>query len=78
MKKLDKEVKEFVEEVGYNICKKAGLGATISAFYMGMTPDPNDNGDFDDIANELGLLGKEVNYWEDLWYKKDSWFNQMG
>ena len=32
--------------------------------------------DFYEIAAELGLSRKEVNYWEDLYWKKDSWLNK--
>lgn len=76
-KSLDTEVKEFITEVGKSVCKKAGLAATVSAFYLGNYPNPNDTGDFDEVANELGLSRKDANYWEDLWYKKDSWFNNL-
>lgn len=75
-KKFDKEVQQFIEELGYHNCRKAGLGATMKAFYLGIGLEPS--GDFDEIANELELSRKETNYWEDLWYKKDSWFNQLG
>lgn len=74
---LDIEVKEFINDIGKNICKKAGFASTVVAFYEGRTPDINFAGDFDEIANELGLTEKEIKYWEDLWYKKNSWFNQL-
>ena len=32
----------------------------------------------DEVANDLGLSTREYNYWDDLYYKKNSWFNQMG
>lgn len=77
MSNLEKDIKDFVDNVGKSTCKKAGLSATMKAFYLGMTPSTEDSGDFDEVANELELSRKEANYWEDMWYKKDSWFNQM-
>ena len=75
-KKFDKAVQQFIEELGYHNCRKAGLGATMKAFYLGTDLDIYSS-DFDEVANELELSRKDANYWEDLWYKKDSWFNQM-
>lgn len=75
---LEKDIKKFVEDVGYGTCKRAGLGPTMAAFYAGMTPDPSYGGEWDEVVNELGIPMREANYWEDIWYKKDSWFNQMG
>lgn len=76
-KKFDQEVKEFVEEVGKSVCKKAGIAATIVSFYTGVNPNSNNVGSFDEVVNELELSRKEIDYWEDLWYKKDSWFNKL-
>ena len=78
MKKLEKEIQAFVGTVGYNACKKAGLGPTMFAFYSGMNPDSQFGGEWDEVANALGISSKEANYWEEIWYKKDSWFNQLG
>lgn len=76
-KQFEKDLKQFIEDLGYSNCKKAGLGATMKAFYLGTGLDTYGS-DFDEVANELELSRKESNYWEDLWYKKDSWFNQLG
>ena len=74
--KLDNNVKEFINSIGKNLCKRAGLASTVVAFYEGRTPDTNFKGDFDEVVNELGLTQKEINYWEDLWYKRNSRFNK--
>lgn len=76
IKELDKDVREFVNDVGYSRIKRCGLGATIAAFYTGMNLVENSGDDFYEIAAELGLSRKEVNYWEDLYWKKDSWLNK--
>ena len=73
----DKDVKEFVENVGgYTVCRHAGLAATMQAFYCGVDLS-NNSADSSEIADDLGLSNGEYNYWVDLWYKKDSWFNQL-
>lgn len=54
-KSLDTEVKEFITEVGKSVCKKAGLAATVSAFYLGNYPNPNNAGDFDEVASKYVL-----------------------
>ena len=74
---LDKKVKEFVEEIGVEECKKAGLAAMMSAFYCGMHLDYTCNAGPDEVANDLGLSSWEYNYWDDLYYKKNSWFNKL-
>ena len=76
-KQFEAEVKQFFEEVGVSVCKRAGLGSTVAAFYMGMDPSSSHGGSFDEVVSELELTRKEIKYWEDLWYKKDSWLNQM-
>ena len=75
VKELDTDVREFMNEVGIKICRKAGLASTMKAFYLGLDTVSYDNGDFDEIVNELDLARQESSYWEDLWYKKDSWLN---
>lgn len=75
MVKLDNEVKDFVKDIGIPICKKAGLGAMVKAFYLGLNPVQEVSYDIFEVANELELSIQEINYWEDLWYKKDSWLN---
>ena len=54
-KSLDTEVKEFITEVGKSACKKVELAATVSAFYLGNYPNPNDAGDFDEVASKYVL-----------------------
>jgi hypothetical protein len=77
---LDADVKKFVEEVGgYGVCRRAGLSAMMQAFYCGMRlSDCTGEASPDEVANDLGLSTREYNYWDDLYYKKNSWFNQMG
>ena len=75
LKSLDKEVKQFVDDYGKSVCKKAGLAGCINSFYCGLDIRPIESS-ADEIANELGLFRKEFEYWEDLFYKKDSWLNQ--
>lgn len=75
MVKLDNEVKDFVKDIGIPICKRAGLGAMAKAFYLGLNPTQEVSCDISEVANELELSIQEINYWEDLWYKKDSWLN---
>lgn len=72
----DTKVKQFCKDAGYDHVKKCGLGATVMAFYMGTKLEWGKNEDFDSIANELNLSKDECNYWEDLFYKKDSWLNK--
>lgn len=74
LKQLDKEVKKFVAEVGRDECKKYGLSAMMQAFYCGMYLEPCDYSP-DEVANDLGISNAEYNYWDDLYYKKSSWFN---
>ena len=77
IKVLDKKVKDFVNEVGINECKKAGLSAMMSAFYCGMRlSDCTSAASPDEVANDLGLSTSEYYYWDDLYYKKNSWFNK--
>lgn len=73
LKMLDKEVKQFVSEVGKTNCKHAGLGSMMQAFYCGMELGPSV--DPYEVGTDLGLSSKEFDYWEDLFYKKNSWFN---
>ena len=75
-KTLDTKVKKFVDDVGRNECKKAGLGAMMKAFYCGLRLSECSRRSSDEIANDLGLSTREFYYWEDLYYKKDSWFNK--
>ena len=72
----EKEIKQFCKDAGYAHVKKCGLAATVMAFYMGTRLEWGKGEEFDDIANQLGLSRKECNYWEDLFYKKDSWLNK--
>lgn len=77
IKQLDKRVKDFVDEVGVNECKKVGLSAMMQAFYCGMRlNDCLGAASPDEVANDLGISVQEYNYWDDLYYKKDSWFNK--
>ena len=73
LKMLDKEVKQFVSEVGKANCKRVGLGSMMQAFYCGMELGPSV--DPYEVGTDLGLSSKEFDYWEDLFYKKNSWFN---
>ena len=68
----EKEIKQFCKDAGYAHVKKCGLAATVMAFYMGTRLEWGKGEEFDDIANQLGLSRKECDYWEDLFYKKDS------
>lgn len=78
LKKLDTQVKDFVDEVGKAECTKYGLSAMMSAFYCGMRlSDCASNASPDEVADDLGLSSREYNYWDDLYYKKDSWFNKL-
>jgi len=72
----EKEIKQFCKDAGYAHVKKCGLAATVMAFYMGTRLEWGKGEEFDDIANQLGLSRKECDYWEDLFYKKDSWLNK--
>ena len=74
-RKLDSEVKKFVAEVGKSECKRAGLGSMMQAFYCGMELGPSV--DPYEVGEDLGLSSMEFNYWEDLFYKKNSWFNNL-
>lgn len=74
LKSLDKEIKQFVNDYGKAICHKAGLAGMINSFYCGTAIMPCD-ASAEEIANDLGLSSKEFDYWEDLYYKKSSWFN---
>lgn len=78
-KSLDENVREFVESVGgYNACKRAGLCAMMQAYYCGMHLNECDkNASPDEIASDLELTTREYDYWDDLYYRKDSWFNNM-
>ena len=77
---LDADVKKFVKDVGgYSVCRRAGLSAMMQAFYCGMRlSDCTSEASPDEVANDLGLSTIEYNYWDDLYYKKNNWFNQMG
>lgn len=74
--RLDDKIKEFVKTVGAKDCKKAGLASVLSSFYCGMPLNFNFKGDADEVANELGLSRATYEYWEDLFYKRDSWLNK--
>lgn len=74
IKELDKNVKEFIERYGKNACINVELGTLAKAFYLGMKiSDPYAEGDWDEIASELELSSREIKYWEDLYYNKNSW-----
>ena len=73
--KLDKEVEEFVNDCGKSICKRAGLAGMMNSFYCGLDIRPSEASE-DEIANDLELSKQEFEYWENLFYKKDSWLNQ--
>ena len=74
VKEIDDFVKALINEYGYDNVKKAGLGGVVKAFYIGVELEKNV--DADEVFNALGIYGKEVNYWESLWYKKNSWLNK--
>lgn len=75
LEKLDKEVREFVNDFGKSICKRAGLAGLMRSFYCGLDIRPSESS-ADEIANDLGLSKKEFEYWEDLFYEKESWLNK--
>lgn len=74
---LEQKIKEFVKEVGVKECHKAGLAAMMQAYYCGMDLDYHCCAGADEVANDLGISTREYNYWDELYYRKDSWFNQM-
>lgn len=76
-KKFEDSVKKFVKEVGVRECHKAGLAAMMMAFYCGTELEYDCCAGADEVANDLGISAREFNWWDDLYYKKDSWFNQM-
>ena len=76
-KQMDEKIKKFVEEVGVKECNRAGLAAMMTAYYCGMHLEYNCCASPDEVANDLGISAQEYNYWDDLYYKKDSWFNKM-
>jgi len=49
----------------------------MSAFYCGTYLEYTCNAGPDEVANDLGLSTWEYNYWDDLYYKKNSWFNKL-
>ena len=76
IKAMNKEVKAFVDEVGIDAVRKASLAEVLQAYYMGMPlEDCSPYCGADEVANDLGLSVAEINYWEDLKYKKTSWLN---
>ena len=74
MTKFEKELKDWFDDRGYSELKKLGFAGTLKFYYMGIKEE--DRGDPSEIAEALGLSNQEWNTWEDIWYKKDSWFNQ--
>ena len=71
----ENDIKEFCKEFGYGTVKRAGIANTVKAYYMGIDLEFDEDADFDEVARELDMSRKEYNYWEDLFYKKDSWLN---
>lgn len=77
MDELDKEVRQFVEDNGFYNCHQIGLAGLMNAFYCSIPIEQSNliSVSADEVANDLGLSRKEFEYWEDLYYKKTSWFN---
>lgn len=69
------KIKTFCKDAGYSHVKKCGLAATVMAYYMGTRLEWGKNEDFNAIADELNLSQEDRNYWQALFYNKDSWLN---
>ena len=72
----ESDIKQFCKDIGYSRIKRAGLANTVKAYYLGMDLSYENYEDFDEVANELDLSSKECTYWENLFYRKDSWLNK--
>ena len=71
---IDAYLHESVNAWGAKKVKSIGIGGMAKGFYIGVDPQPRT--DFYEVIGELDITQEEVDLWEGVFYRKDSWLNK--
>ena len=67
MDDLEKKIREDWKKYGTKKILRGGLGSFVECFYLGIAPTKNNNTEFDEVIQTLGLTYSERAVWEDMW-----------